>query len=294
MAELQPDALSWAALLAQCTDYARATAALGDAPEDVRWRDATPSVVALHAVGFALRQIDRLEEDERPLARDRAAVLVREHVARLDELWRGTPMPESLLELQDAVRTALERAVFFGAVELLWTGPGSFTVPAELADLVPAIASGREPALGTLLVMQPGTIAMPGEQVAWWVGRHWPVADGPLDPLEPADTNVPRQVYRQLDEQGRIVRDVIAPIWCEPVPGMPLLVPLLDDGTPVGRFTMDPADWERRQRAAMQVDPDGGELPVEAVSCDDQTPQVSFESDPRTAGDPAIHTPERR
>lgn len=294
MAELQPDAVSWAALLAQCTDYARATAALGDAPEDARWREATPSVVALHAVGFALRQMDRLEEDERPLARDRASVLVREHVARLDELWRGVPMPESLLDLQDGVRTALERAVFFGAVELIWTGPGSFTVPEELAELVPAIADGREPALGTLLVMQPGTIAMPGEPVAWWVGRPWPVADGPFDALEPVDTNVPRQVYRQLDESGRIVRDVIAPIWCEPVPGMPLLVPLLDDGMPVGRFTMDPVDWEGSQRAAMSVDPDGGELPVEAVSCDDETPETILEPDLRTDGGPVIVSPERR
>ncbi|MHC4808881.1 MAG: hypothetical protein ACYTEV_00760 [Planctomycetota bacterium] len=290
MAELEPDAVSWAALLAQCTDYARATAALGDAPEDVRWREATASVVALHAVGFALRQMDRLEEDERPLARDRAAVLVREHVARLDELWRGVPMPESLLQLQDAARTALERAAFFGAVELIWSGPGAFTVPAELAELVSAIEAGREVAAGTLLVMQPGTIAMPGEPVAWWVGRPWPMADGPLDPLEPVDTNVPRQVYRQLDEEGRIVRDVMAPIWCEPVPGMPLLVPLLDEGTPVGRFTMEPGDWERRQRAAMRVDPDAGELPVESVSCDEETSETLLEP----GGGPVMLSPERR
>jgi hypothetical protein len=59
-------------------------------------------------------------------------------------------------------------------------------------------------------------------------------------------------VYRQLDEHGQIVRDVIAEIVAEAVPGMPLLVPLVLEGKRIGRFTMDAREWEARQRSAMQ------------------------------------------
>lgn len=268
MSDLDPDALSWAALLGQCTDYARATSTLSEDDEDGRWRAGTASVVALHSVTFALRLLDRLDELERPLARDRAAVLIREHVGQLDEIWRRVPMPESLLQLQDGARTALDRAAYVGAVEVIWSGPGTYLVPTSLAGLPDAIARGDEPAIGTLLVMQPGTIVMPGEPVAWWTGREWPDCDDAFDALEPADTDAPRQVYRVLSEEGRIEGDIVTPIWAEPRAGMPLLVPLLADGIPVGRFTMDAGEWETRQRAAMAIDPDTATLPVEVLEGD--------------------------
>jgi len=58
-------------------------------------------------------------------------------------------------------------------------------------------------------------------------------------------------VYRQIDEHGRITRDVIAPILADPLPGVPLLVPLCRQGEPIGHFTVDPVQWEQQQRAAM-------------------------------------------
>jgi hypothetical protein len=279
MGDLDPDALSWAALLGQCTDYARATSTLGEDDDDGRWRAGTASVVALHAVVFALRQLDRVDEPERPLARDRAAVLIREHVGRLDEIWRAVPMPDSLLQLHDDARTALDRAAYVGAVEMIWTGPGTFIVPASLTDLPDAIDRGDEPAVGTLLVMQPGTIVMPGEPVAWWTGRDWPRCDDAFDALEAEDTDVPRQVYRVLSDEGRIERDLVAPIWAEPRAGMPLLVPLLADGVPVGRFTMDPDEWEARQRSAMSIDPDAETLPVAML---DEDVELSDSASPRS------------
>jgi len=61
----------------------------------------------------------------------------------------------------------------------------------------------------------------------------------------------PRQVYRQIDDAGRITGDLIAAIETDLPPGMPLLVPLFDRGQPVGHFTMPADQWLTRQREAM-------------------------------------------
>jgi hypothetical protein len=63
--------------------------------------------------------------------------------------------------------------------------------------------------------------------------------------------SMPRQVYRQLDEEGRITRDVVAPLDAELPPGMPLLVPLYEQGRPLGHFTLEAEAWEAQQTAAM-------------------------------------------
>jgi hypothetical protein len=103
--------------------------------------------------------------------------------------------------------------------------------------------------------MQPGTIVMPGTPILWWTERETPPVVGELPACTATTPDVPHQVYRQLDDDGRIVRDVVLPITAEPVPGMPLLVPLARAGQPIGHFTMDAKTWEARQRAAM---PAGG------------------------------------
>lgn len=262
MRELDADTLSWAALLARCTDFARASVAWTGTEEGDRWHASTAPVIALQSITFALRQLASVDVAERPLARDRAEITIRREVAALDGVWRGIPMPDALLTLQDDARIALERSVYVDAVELIWDGGEPFEVPASLADLVAAIAAGTEPSEGTLLVAQPGTLIMPGTPVAWWNERPWPNVGAAFDGLEPVETDAPRQIYRRLDDAGHIVGDHLRPIWAEPDAGMPLLVPLLDRGRPVGRFTMDAATWSAQQRAAMQ--PDGrGCIPVE-------------------------------
>lgn len=266
MRELDADSLSWAALLAQCTDFARASAALtGDGEDDERWRACTGSIIALMSVTHALRSFDRLEDGERPFARDRAELIIGEHAGTLDAAWRGVPMPESLLELAGDARTALERSCWVGATEMVWTGPGTFVVPPTIASLPDRIAAGEEPSEGTLMVMQPGTLVMPGEPVAWWTERPWPDVGDAFDALDAVDTDAPRQVYRGLDANGRIEGDVTAPIWHEPRAGLPLLVPLLAAGTAVGTFTLSAEAWEAQQRSALGDDPDAEPVPVTEV-----------------------------
>ena len=47
-----------------------------------------------------------------------------------------------------------------------------------------------------------------------------------------------------------IVRSVDASTGHDPIAGLPLLVPLLDDGETIGHFTVEATEWEARQRAA--------------------------------------------
>ncbi|MDY7108979.1 MAG: hypothetical protein SYC29_10125, partial [Planctomycetota bacterium] len=229
MMELHPETLTWTALLGTWMDYARASVAAPKDAEGDRWRAAVPAVINLQAVTFALADLARLPVEDRPLARDRAELLIVDNAAKLHELWRGEEMPESLIEISEDARAALERSVFTGAVELVFEGPGTMVMPAAPID-------GEE---GTLAIMQPGTIVMPGEPVAWWVERDGsPIAQA-VPGCRQREVNMPRQVYRQLDEEGRITGDVVAPLDAELPPGMPLLVPLYEQGRPIGHFTLE-------------------------------------------------------
>lgn len=255
MTDLRPEALSWAALLGQWMEYAQAAVAQPDDAEGRRWQAAVPHVIELQAVIFALHELGRVARADRPVARDRAAVLVRRAAGALRELWGSEPLPGSLLELFHDATRALEFSIYAGAVELVWAGGQPRVMPAlegvgeDIQDLA------REG--GTLLVMMPGTLVMPGEPIAWWLDRpELSLAGGELQP-----TDRPRQVYRQLDSQGRIVEDVVAPVDSELPPGMPLLVPLVEDGRAVGHFPMSAEEWLDRQRRAMT----GGTIPVRFV-----------------------------
>jgi len=200
-----------------------------------------PAVITLQAVTFALADLARLPVEERPLGRDRAELLIRQNTATLHDIWRGEPLPESLVEIGADARRALEMSIFAGALELIWDGPQSMVMPASpIGDTT-----------GTLAVMQPGTIVMPGEPVAWWVERDGGPIIRALPGCRQSEVSVPRQVYRQLDEDGRITGDVVAPINADLPPGMPLLVPLFEQGRPIGHFTLEAQAWEAHQRAAM-------------------------------------------
>ena len=249
MTGLHPETLTWTAVLAKWMDFARASLAAPKDAEGDRWRAAVPAVITLQAVTFALADLAQLPVEERPLGRDRAELLINENTANLHAIWRGEPMPDSLVEISADARAALERSVYAGAVELIWEGPEPMVMPAAKID----------DETGTLAVMQPGTIVMPDEPVAWWVERE----GGPIAQAVPGcrqrEVSMPRQVYRQLDEGGRITRDVVAPLDADLPPGMPLLVPLFEQGRPIGYFTLEAEAWEAHQRAATA----GGIIPVE-------------------------------
>ncbi len=247
--QLRPEALTWAALLAHWMDYAKAAKAAAHAGDEnaARHREGTVSVITLQAVAFALRDLARVPAEDRPFARDQAAVLVREHVGRLDGLWRGVPMTEGLLDLIADARLALRLAVYAGAQEAVWTGDDVWVMPdVDHGDL----------SRGTLVLMAPGTFVMPGEPVAWWNDRPAPdIPDCDVRAIE-----MPRQVYRQLNDEGVVTGDIIAPVEADLPSGLPLLVPLVENGEPVGYFPTERAEWEAMQRRAM---PDGARVDVE-------------------------------
>ena len=242
MTAFRPEALTWTGLLSKWMEFAQASLALPDDAEGRRWRASVTPIINLQAVTFALGDLAKLDPADRPHARDKAAVLIRENAAALEETWRGESMPALAGEIIDDARAALANAIYIGAVELIRPGDEPMVMP----DVQPDLSAG-----GTLALMQPGTIVMPNEPVAWRVDRpgddlREALPDCVEEPREP-----PRQVYRRFDEAGRIVRDEIVRITDDMPDGLPLLVPLLEEGRVIGEFTVDATEWEDHQRAAM-------------------------------------------
>ena len=232
------DPLSWAALLARWTELAAAARAWPRDAEGHRWSASVPEIIRLQAVTRALGELGALADAEHPLARDRAAVTVTQAASALDALWRGEPMPEAILDMLDDAQRALARAAWAGMRMAWWPGPGVLDMP-ELdlsGDYLPR----------TLAVMSPGTPVMPGCPVAWWVGGSVPQVPGCA--VGPAPE--PVQVYRQFDQDGIAAEDLLAPLDALP-PGMPLLVPLREDGHPLGHFLQPRDAWRAMQSQAL-------------------------------------------
>jgi len=236
---LNPDALTWTALLGQWMDFAASNTVAPNTPESRAWADSVTDVITLQALTFALRELSRVPAEDRGVARERAAWLIERHAGHLDEVWRGIEMPLAMLDMLTDVRRALDRSVYAGSIELIHASDQ----PGVMPELDPPDDATW------LAVMQPGTLIMPGEPIAWWIGpTPLSTRDVRAEPIA-----VPRQVYRQTDEAGMIARDVIQPIDAASPPGLPLLVPLRADGETIGRFTLDPETWEARQRAALST-----------------------------------------
>lgn len=247
--------MAWAALLGRWVEFAQASVSFPDDGPGGRWKRSVAPFIEVQAIIWALRELDRLPVPDRPVARDRAEVQVRRAAARLDEAWRGEPMPEAILELLDDATVALREAIYAGLVELVWPGPGVLDMPdLDCGEL-----------RGTLAVMPPGSPAMPGEPVAWFAERE-PLAIHGCD-ARPARR--PMQVYREIDGAGRAVRDVVAPLEGDIPPGLPMLVALSIAGTPVGRFLHPAETWRAMQRAALA----GREtIPVVRLDVDESEP----------------------
>jgi hypothetical protein len=103
--------LTWATLLARWTDFARAAVALPAEGEPGRWRAAVAPIIGLQALTFALAEADQLSPDERAVALDRGAILIRRYAADLEKAWAGVPLPGEVVALLEDARGAL-RAVF--------------------------------------------------------------------------------------------------------------------------------------------------------------------------------------
>ena len=101
--------LTWSVLLGRWVEFARAAVALPTEGESGRWRRVVPDVIQLQGVWFALEQWDDLAEAERPLALDRAELLVERHEQHIRRTFAGQPLPASLADLMADARTAVAR-----------------------------------------------------------------------------------------------------------------------------------------------------------------------------------------
>lgn len=79
--------LTWPALLARWTAFAQSSLALPKTPDGDRWRSAVPAIINLQAVTFALPEVQDLPESDRPLALDKAEIIIRSATGQLHALW---------------------------------------------------------------------------------------------------------------------------------------------------------------------------------------------------------------
>ena len=242
MSTLEP--IAWIALVARWVEVARASRAIPAG--ETRLRDSVAPLIAIEANTAALGELARVPEADRAHARDLAEISIRAAAAELDRLWHGIEWPEEFHAACDAAERALRLAIYAGLEELVVRGDAAIEVP----DLALGFDSD-DPAThrGTLAAMPPGSIAMPGEPVAWWCGRPAPAT--PDARLERRAAPRPLQVYRELDDRGRFVSDLVASIEDDVRAGLPMLTPLLVDGQPIGRFLHRAEDWLAMQRAAL-------------------------------------------
>lgn len=247
---LPVSALTWAALLARWTEFARASVAFPKDETGERWRGSVAPVIGLQAAAFALAEVDALSADERALGLDRASVLVRAQAGELHRVWRGEPMPDALREVVDDAQRALSLARARG-VEFRVAGE-RIEAPDVAAALERALAAGAP--IEFALAAPPGTALFRGEP-ALFVRPAGAAAGMAFDGLAPAPS-APRQVYRS---PGDPARDVVALFDDALQPGAPLLRVVVDDGAFLGDGAAGPASNAARAEVVEKA-PDEGRV----------------------------------
>jgi hypothetical protein len=105
----ETEALTWAALLAKWTEFAKSAVALPTEGEGGKLRRAVPALIGLQAVTHALAELDRLPRDERAVGLDRASILITKYTGELTSIWSQEPPPE-VAELASDARHAWDAA----------------------------------------------------------------------------------------------------------------------------------------------------------------------------------------
>ena len=266
-----PDIVTWSALLAHWTEFARASVALPDEGEGGRWKRAVAPVITLQSTAMALAELDRVDDAERPLALDRAEIACRDATRALHELWRGEPMPELLDELVQDARVAFEAAANAGvewivAAERLVCGhPGDLIdrlqklgFRGEVFVPTPGVPVFRDAPAG--FARAPGGAAPTDEQTKL-IGRFLGQRDGLV--TDPERIASPRQVYRQFDfAKGGPVRDLVVPMNEPLPPGQPVLVLAMEGGEALS-VPLPPRDPPRIETLPVEMvrageEPDAG------------------------------------
>lgn len=251
MSDLRPEPLepiAWTALVARWAAVAQASRAL--ARVDPRLAASVAPLIAVEANTAALGELHALDARDRPHARALAEVSIRHAAEELDRLWPDEVWPDEIAAAFAAAERALRLAPYAGLSELVVSGSAPVEVPDLGLGFDPDDPSTHG---GMLAAMPPGTLAMPGEPIAWWTGRPAPLLAVSADACglslrTPAE---PRQVYRGLDERGRFTEDIVASVEDEVLAGLPLLVPLAADGRGIGRFLHARDAWAAMQQAAL-------------------------------------------
>lgn len=101
--------LDWAALLGRWMEFARAAVVLPDDGEGRRWRASISPIITLQAVSLALGELKLLPPDERPVAIDRAGLLIEHESSTLGRVWDGAP-PREIERLLDDAAASLKAA----------------------------------------------------------------------------------------------------------------------------------------------------------------------------------------
>ena len=107
MQPLHPETLTWTALLGKWIEFAQTSVALPKGAEGDRWRASVAPIVNLQAVTFALAELKDLPTADRPLARDKAEILISDNAEKLSELWGEMHLPATLHEIIADARVAL-------------------------------------------------------------------------------------------------------------------------------------------------------------------------------------------
>lgn len=242
---LDATGLTWAVLLARWTEFAQAAVALPEGPDRARWRASVPAVIGQQAVTMALGEAERLPEEEIPLAVDRATVLVARHTSEIQGAWRGEAMPHALHELLHDAHAALARARSIGVEWVV--GVDRLEMPA-LEAWIGSLRSGGF--AGEVLAAPAGTVLFKGEPAVF----ARPGAEDPEGVALRRTVSVPRQVFRQLSDDGsRVERDLVVPMEASLVAGIPLLVPMLEGGEVVRIRSAPTVEAQRRGLASESV-----------------------------------------
>lgn len=240
-----PAALTWTTLLAGWTEFAQSAVALPDTGDGARWRQSVAPAIALHAVAMALRELIKIDPEERPLAMDRAEMTIREQAAILNQAWHGEPMPESLTELIDDARFGWEAALHEGAEWTVESETYQAFHPADLAEKL--LDAGF---VGEVLAPAPGVPLFkgcvcatarerdggpPDDEICGLIRDYLRMGEGKAS-KQPMISLPLRQAYRQFDfAKGGPVRDVLVPVvgdgdTADLPAGQPLLVPIVSGG----------------------------------------------------------------
>jgi hypothetical protein len=105
----EAEVLTWAALLAKWTEFAKSAVALPTDGEGGRLRRAVPALIGLQALTHALADLNQLPKGERSVGLDKASILITRYTGELTSIWQGQGPPE-VVDLASDARRAWEAA----------------------------------------------------------------------------------------------------------------------------------------------------------------------------------------